>query len=74
MGKIHVRHCMMYKFNFKKSVTQETKVICSAYKEDPIDVRTFQKWFAPFKTGDVQNYLNYQTIIQSHLNYELKTR
>jgi histone-lysine N-methyltransferase SETMAR len=49
---MHIRHCILFEFNLKKNATQATQSICSAYGEDALDVRTCQRWFARFKTGD----------------------
>ena len=52
VDKMHIRHCMLYKFNLRKNATQATKSICSAYGDDALDIRTCQNWFARFKGGD----------------------
>ena len=53
IDKMHIRHCMLYEFNFKKKkVSQATKSICSAYSDEVLDVQTCQNWFARFKAGD----------------------
>ena len=43
---------MLYEFHSKKNATQATNSICLVYGDLALDVRTCQRWFARFSSGD----------------------
>lgn len=49
----HLRHCMLYEFNSKKDATTAMRNICAVYGEDALTVRTCQRWFTKFRSGDM---------------------
>ncbi len=50
--KLHIRNFMLYEFHSKKNATQATNSICLVYGDLALDVRTCQRWFARFSSGD----------------------
>ncbi len=49
--KIHIRNCFT-SFTRKKNATQATNSICLVFGDLALDVRTCQRWFARFSSGD----------------------
>jgi len=43
---------MLYEFHSKKNATQATNSVCLVYSDLSLDVRTCQRWFARFSSGD----------------------
>ena len=54
--KLHIQNCMLYEFHSKKNAIQATNLICLVYDDLALDVRTCQRWFSRFSSGDF--YLN----------------
>lgn len=49
--KIHVRHCIIFLFNFGKSAAETKRMIDEEYGKDSIGMSTVREWFAKFKKG-----------------------
>ncbi|CAK9801295.1 Mariner Mos1 transposase [Anthophora quadrimaculata] len=50
--KEHIRHCLLFAFNLRKSVSEATQMVCEAYGEGSITDRTCRSWYQRFKLGD----------------------
>ncbi|CAK9811516.1 Mariner Mos1 transposase [Anthophora quadrimaculata] len=50
--KEHIRHCILFAFELKKSATEATKMIYSALDEDAVTNKTCEKWFQRFHSGN----------------------
>ena len=49
--KQHLRHCLLFAFQLKKSAAEAQEMICSALGEGVISY-TCKKWFQRFKSGN----------------------
>ena len=61
IDKIHIRHCMLYEFKFKKSATKPTKSIFAVYGEDFIEGCTCQRRFDRFMSDHFDLNVNEHT-------------
>ena len=50
--KLIIRHCMFVRVSLVKNATQATNSICLVYGGLALYVRTCQRWFARFSSGD----------------------
>ena len=50
--KEHVRHCLLFAFQLKKSAAEAQELICSALGDDAVSYSTCKKWFQRFKLGN----------------------
>jgi len=50
--KLHFRHCLLHEFHSKINATQATNSICLVYSDLSLDVRTCQRLFTRFSSGD----------------------
>ena len=49
---MHIRHCILYEFKKGSKVSQAARNIRSVYKNEALSIRTCQRWFKQFKSGN----------------------
>ena len=50
--QMHIRHCILYKFKKGSKASQAPRNIRSVYKNEAPRVRTCQRWFKQFESGN----------------------
>ena len=50
--KVFLRGVLLYCFNMKKTAAESHRILVEVYGEHALAERTWQKWFARFKSGD----------------------
>ena len=51
--QMHIRHCILYKFKKGSRAFQASRNIRSVYKNEAPRVRTCQRWFKQFESGNL---------------------
>lgn len=51
--KIHIRHCLLFAFQLKKTAFEARNMIISALGEGGVSYKTSKKWFGRFKSGNL---------------------
>ncbi|XP_076182857.1 histone-lysine N-methyltransferase SETMAR-like [Ptiloglossa arizonensis] len=49
--KLHLRHSMLYKFNFCYNATETYKNLCFVFGPSKVNVCTVRRWFEKFRSG-----------------------
>lgn len=52
--KQHLRHCLLFAFQLKKSAAEAQQMICAALGEAAVSYSTCKKWFQRFKQGNFE--------------------
>lgn len=52
LDQTHIRHCMLYEFKKGSSATEAARNIRSVYGNEALSVRTCQRWFGQFRSGN----------------------
>ena len=50
--KVFLRGTLLHYFNMKKTAAESHRILVEVYGEHALAERTYQKWFARFKSGD----------------------
>ena len=50
--QMHIRHCILYEFKKDSKASQAARNIRSVYKNEAPSIRTCQRWFKQFKSGN----------------------
>jgi len=51
-GKVFLRGVLLHYFNMKKTAAESHRILVEIYGEHALAERTYQNWFARFKSGD----------------------
>ncbi|XP_046837793.1 histone H1C-like [Vespa crabro] len=51
--KGHIRHCMLFCFNQKKTVEEAKRIISATYGENVVSTNICKAWFKRFKSGEL---------------------
>lgn len=51
--KMHIRHCLLFSFQLKKTAYEATNMIISALGKGAVTYKTSKKWFARFRSGNL---------------------
>ncbi|XP_014487365.1 PREDICTED: histone-lysine N-methyltransferase SETMAR-like [Dinoponera quadriceps] len=52
--KFHFRHSMLYEFQLGYNATEDHKNLCFVFGPSKVKVRTLQRWFEKFRSGDMK--------------------
>ncbi|KMQ88586.1 mariner mos1 transposase [Lasius niger] len=52
IDKMHIRHCMLHYFHWRKTAAEATRIICETYGEGVLAENSCRNWFQRFKSGD----------------------
>ncbi|XP_014481254.1 PREDICTED: histone-lysine N-methyltransferase SETMAR-like [Dinoponera quadriceps] len=52
--KLHFRHSMLYEFQLGHNATETHKNLFSGFGPSKVKVRTVQRWFEKFRSGDMK--------------------
>ena len=50
--KRHIRHCLLFNYQLRKSAAEAARLICSALTPNARSVKTAEMWFQCFRSGD----------------------
>ena len=50
--QMHIRHCILYEFKKGSKISQAAENIRSVYKNEAPSIRTCQRWFKQFESGN----------------------
>ena len=52
VDQMHIRHCILYEFKKGSKASQAARNSLSAYKNEAPSIRTCQRWFKQFESGN----------------------
>lgn len=53
IDKVHLRHCILNKFQKRKKRMVACKNLCAVFAKDIVNVCTCQRWFSKYRYGNV---------------------
>ena len=67
--QMHIRHCILYGFKKGSKASQAARNIRSVYKNEAPSIRTCQRWFKQFKSGNFTHRTIYELYYYTSQNY-----
>ncbi|GFU73766.1 histone-lysine N-methyltransferase SETMAR [Trichonephila clavipes] len=53
VDKVHFRYCILHEFQKGSNASVGCKNLCAVFEKDIVNVRTCQRWFSKFRSGDL---------------------
>ncbi|GFU82583.1 histone-lysine N-methyltransferase SETMAR [Trichonephila clavipes] len=61
VDKVHLRHCILYEIQKESNASVACKNLCAVIGKDIVHVRTCQRWFSNFRSGDLSLKESYRS-------------